>query len=456
MPSVAIGFLLLQALAPAAGGRGLAVGPATRYAHPSEAIAAARPGDTIRVAPGVYGGPLAIDRRVVLIGAPGATFDGRGRGTVVSVDADSVEIRGFTIMRSGMSLNHDEAAIKLLRCTGCIIAGNTIESSLHGIYLLSSHQVLISDNRITGDAGLQEAWRGNGIHLYNSTYVEMIANTIRTTRDGLYFSFASFSTAAGNDVSNVRYGLHYMYSDDNTFTDNRFTRNAAGAAIMFSKRITFRANTFSRHVGYRAYGILLQTAENVIAEQNIIEGNLTGLFLDGSTGNVFRGNTITGNGVGIDMMASSEGNTFVENVITGNRTSARTILGAGDNEWSAGGRGNFWGSRTTYDLDGDGVGDRPHRAGDPFASLAGLRPVLELWAGTPAARALSWAESAFPVFDFPAITDERPLAVRPIGAPVGATATFNESQALFLVASVGVLGLALYQSKSLTSPRARR
>lgn len=453
MLSAALTFSLLQALAPEAGGGVLVAGPGGEYPHPAAALAAARAGDTVRVMSGRYAGPLTVRRRMVLLGEPGATLDGQGRGTIVTVEADSVEIRGFTLTRSGLSLNRDEAAIKLVRCTGCIVADNRIDLSLHGIYLLGSHDALVAGNRITGDAKLQEAWRGNGIHLYNSTYVQLRGNTIRTTRDGFYFSFASFATAVGNDVSNVRYGLHYMYSDDNEFTDNRFTRNAAGAAIMFSKRITFRRNTFSRHVGYRAYGILLQTAENVTAEQNVIEGNLTGMFLDGSVRNVFRGNTISGNGVGIDMMASSEGNTFVDNVISGNRTSARTILGAGENEWSAGGRGNFWGGRSTYDLDGDGVGDRPHRAGDPFASLAGIRPVLELWTGTPAARALAWAESAFPVFDFVAITDERPLAQRPAIAPVGATATLDQSQSMIVFAGVSLLGIALFQSRRTHSRR---
>lgn len=445
----AIAYSLLQALASAAGGRVLTVGAEGAYTHPREAIAASRAGDTIRVAAGAYAGTFTVNRRLVLLGEPGATFDGRGRGTIVSIEADSVEIRGFALTRSGLSLNRDEAAIKLVRCTGCVVADNTIDLSLHGVYLFSSRDALITGNRITGDRKLQEAWRGNGIHLYNSTNVELRGNTIRTTRDGFYFSFASFATATGNDVSNVRYGLHYMYSDDNVFTDNRFTRNAAGAAIMFSKRITFRRNTFAMHVGYRAYGILLQTAESVTAEENIIEANLTGMFLDGSTRNLFRANTISGNGVGIDMMASSEGNTFVDNVITGNRTSARTILGAGENNWAAGGRGNFWGDRATFDLDGDGVGDRAHRAGDPFASLAAIRPVLELWTGTPAARALAWAESAFPVFDFVAITDVRPLAVRPARAPVGATATLDRSRSMLAVAGMSLLGLAMFQSRRL-------
>lgn len=429
------------------------VGPGEAYLSPAEAIAAARPGDTIRVAAGLYRGSLSLDRRVVLIGTPGAVLDGGRSGTVVSVTGDSAEIRGFRITHSGTSLNQDDAAVKLVRCTGCAVVGNTIESSLHGIYLLSSHDVLISDNRIRGHPGLQEAWRGNGIHLYNSTHVEITGNTLRATRDGMYFSFASFSTVIGNDVSGVRYGLHYMYSDDNSFSGNRFTRNAAGAAIMFSKRIIFRDNTFSEHVGYRAYGILLQTADQVTAERNVIQGNLTGLFLDGSTGSVFTDNTISGNGVGIDMMASSEGNTFTANVITDNRTAVRKVLGAGENSWDAGGRGNFWGDRSIYDLDGDGTGDRPYIAGDPFASLAAIRPVLELWTGTPAARALSWAESAFAVFDFPAVTDEHPLTVRPASAPYGSAAAASRWSTILLIAGIWLLGFAVRDRSRMSSSR---
>src|SRR5690606_20707747 len=179
----------------------------------------------------------------------------------------------------------------------------------------------------------------------------------------------------------VRYGLHYMYSDDNRFERNRFTRNAAGAAIMFSSRIVFRENLFAEHVGYRAYGLLLQTAYHVSAERNRIEGNLVGVFLDMSEDNRFTGNVITGNGIGVDLISSAEHNTFLENVIAANRTSVRKPNGDAQNVWAENGRGNYWGDRAIYDLDRDGVGDRPYQAGAPFAGLAAARPVLELFAG---------------------------------------------------------------------------
>jgi nitrous oxidase accessory protein len=409
---VAVLFVVLQILGAEPDARVLRVGAGEAYATPAAALEAARAGDTIRVAPGEYRGGLIVDRSEVLIGEPCAELTGERRGTVDTIAADSVELRGFLIRDSGRSLDRDEAAVKIERGVGCRVVGNRIEESLHGIYLLEARGTLIEGNRIEGATVLVEARRGNGIHLFNSRESRIERNTISRARDGIYFSFATANRVVENEVTGTRYGLHYMYSDDNVFHGNYFARNAAGAAIMFSKRLAFRENVFAEHLGYRAYGVLLQTSEGVVAERNRIEGNLVGIFFDNSIGNLFRENLVAGNGTGVDMLTSAEGNTFTENLITGNRTAVRTARGGGKNAWAFEGRGNYWGDRGIFDLDGDGIGDRPYRVGDPFASLAALRPVLEIFVGTPAALALSWAEQAFPVFGLPRVEDPAPL-VRP-------------------------------------------
>jgi nitrous oxidase accessory protein len=377
------------------------------------AIRNAHAGDTIRVPAGTYRGPVTIANSVVVMGVPGTRIDGGRQGTTITMSGDSAALIGFTVFNSGRSLDDDDAAVKLVRCTACSVTSVVIHDALHGIYLLESNFAVIIDNVIHGDQRLPEARRGNGIHLFNSSGARVSGNTIRRSRDGIYFVGSNQTSVVGNDVAQVRYGVHYMYSDDNEFIRNRFTRNAAGAAIMVSKRIRFEDNVFSQHVGYRAYGILLQTAEQVTAERNRIEGNLTGLFMDASVGNTFRNNLIAGNGVGIDMLASSENNVFTENTIVSNRTAVRTVLGIGTNEWAQAGRGNYWGSKDVFDLNRDGIGDRPLRVADPFATLAAMRPVLEIFNGTPAATALSWAERALPLFGLPEVIDPAPLAHRP-------------------------------------------
>lgn len=416
--------------APRAGAPGQAdAGPATPYGRQGRAIdvaegadllaavAGAVPGDTIRVR-GTHRGDLRILVPLTLAAAgPDARLVGSGRGTVVSVESDSVEVRGLAISGSGPSLERDDAAIKLWRCRGCRILDNRIDESLHGVYLLESADVRVEDNRIRGRADLGEARRGNGIHVYASSGNVIERNRVRGARDGIYFSFADGNDVADNDIAEVRYGLHYMYSDDNRFRGNVFRRNAAGAALMFSERIEFRDNVFADHSGARAYGILLQTAADIVAVGNRIEGNRIGLFMDNAVTSSFRENAIVGNGIGIDMLSSAEGNLFSRNAIAANRIAVRRQSAAGVNEWSVGGVGNYWGDASVLDLDGDGVSERPHEAGDPFVSLAAGRPALALFQETPAARALAWAERAFPVFDLPHVRDPHPLAAPPAGAP---------------------------------------
>jgi len=420
----------------AAGQRVLEVGRGSAYRDASLALAAARPGDTVRLQPGEHAGPLVVRvSRVTVTGPRTAVVNGDRRGTAFTVAADSVTLDGFTVRASGRSMDRDDAAVKLERCTGCAVRGIAIRDPLHGVYLLESHDVTIEDNDILGAPDLIESARGNGIHLFNSTGNRLLRNRVRATRDGMYFSFASANLVAGNEVSRARYGLHYMYSDDNRFEDNVFVENAAGAAVMFSKRIELRRNLFARHVGYRAYGLLLHTGEDILAEGNRFEGNLTALHLDGSLRNTFRSNRLSGNGIGIDLMASAEQNTFTENVFRHNRTPVRKVLGAGENAWSLDGLGNDWGDPAVFDLDRDGIGDRPYRAGDPFLTLAASRPALEIYGGTLAARALSWAEEAFPVFGVPRVVDSLPIA------PRAAAGTFRPAMVTPVFALTIALGI---------------
>jgi nitrous oxidase accessory protein len=393
--------------------RTLEAGTGAAYPGVADALAAARPGDTVRLRDGTHPGPWVVRvPRVTITGTRAAVVHGGRRGTVITVAADSVTLQGFMVRASGRSLDRDDAAVKLDHCTGCTVRRLAVRDPLHGIYLLESEGITLEGNDIIGAPDLVESARGNGIHLFNSTGNRVVGNRIRATRDGIYFSFAGDNLVAGNEVTEARYGLHYMYSDDNRFERNVFSRNAAGAAVMFSKRIVLRENTFSRHVGYRAYGLLLHTGEDILAEGNRFEGNLTALFLDGALRNTFRSNLIVGNGTGIDLLASAEQNVFTENVFRHNRTPVRKLLGSSDNAWSLDGRGNDWGDPAVFDLDRDGIGDRPYRAGDPFLSLAAARPALEIFGGTLAARALSWAEEAFPVFGLPRVVDPAPLAPR--------------------------------------------
>lgn len=388
------------------------VGGAGSYSTVAQAVAAARPGDTVLVGRGTYRERLVLDRPVILRGEPGAVLDGGGDGDVVRIIAPGVTIIGLTIERSGTDLNSDDAAIRVT-ATDARIEDVTILESLHGIYVQDAAFVALVGNTITGHAELAEADRGNAIHLHNSRHVRMERNVIRGVRDGLYFSYSDSTEAIGNTVTGSRYGIHYMYSRGNRFIANRFSHNAAGAALMYSWDLVAVANTFSDHRSYRGYGLVLQTTENARLLGNRFERNQVGLLADNALGGSFTENVIANNGIGLDLLASVAGNMFAGNVFLGNGVDARAARGLAGNRWTHRGRGNYWSGALGLDADHDGVRDVPHREGSAFAALASDRPALQLWRSSPAMSLLNVAERELPVFNVPTVTDSFPLARMP-------------------------------------------
>ncbi len=130
----------------------------TDYSTIQEAINAAISGDTIFVYSGTYKEHIVVNKSVSLIGEgrDSTIVDGDGTGTVVSIMASQVSIRGFTIKRSGKGLynsgifvnqsdsndiSHNTLAdsnngINLYFSADNVVYGNTITDNYHGIYLV--------------------------------------------------------------------------------------------------------------------------------------------------------------------------------------------------------------------------------------------------------------------------------------------------------------------------------
>jgi nitrous oxidase accessory protein len=130
-----------------------------------------------------------------------------------------------------------------------------------------------------------------------------------------------------------------------------------------------------------------------------------------------RKNLIAQNDVGIALEPLTRRVELTENDLIGN-TSQVDITGTGiadADDWSPGGRGNYWSDAVIYDRDGDGVSDLPFRLEATYEVLADRRPILALFSGTPASDAIDAAGRLFPIFSpRPKLTDAHPLA-RPVG-----------------------------------------
>ena len=72
-------------------------------------IDAAEAGDVVRLTPGTYDGGITIDRPLTLVGEGWPVIDGHGEGSVVTVAAPDVTIRGVVIANSGKRLDRENA-----------------------------------------------------------------------------------------------------------------------------------------------------------------------------------------------------------------------------------------------------------------------------------------------------------------------------------------------------------
>jgi nitrous oxidase accessory protein len=375
-------------------------------------VDSAPPGATVEVEAGTYEGDLLIDRPLSLVGRGRPTLVGSGEGSVVQVRAPDVTIEGFDIDgRGGGDLARDSSGIHVAAAR-VTVRDCRIRQTLFGVYLREARDAVVERCFIQGIPGRAPGEKGSGIHVWGTEGFRFTENEVVDARDGLYIQSSSKGRIAGNVARELRYGLHYMYADNNVFEDNLFENNVAGAVVMYSRRIEFRRNRFLRNRGFASVGLLLQSCDDVVAEDNLIADNARGIFLEGSHGNLFVRNVVAQSDTAVVLYASSTGIRFEGNSFVGNLTPL-TLVGKRPDAAFA---GNYWSEHRAPDLDGDGRSDLPYRLTSVFDHFRSNLTAADLFSQGFAAEALGVAESAFPVLQPVAVVDQAPLS-RPPSLP---------------------------------------
>lgn len=410
--------------------------PSAADASPLQArVDAAPAGAVVEVDAGVYVGDLILERPIRLVGRGRPRLVGSGHGSVIRVRADEVVIEGFDIDgRDGGDLGRDSSGIHVA-AKRVTVRDCRIVHALFGVYLRSANGATVENVTIEGVAGRPAGEQGSGIHVFDTTGFRLIDNRVSHMRDGMYIQASPGGVIAHNRIGDLRYALHYMFSDDNTFEDNVFERSDAGAAVMFSNRISFRRNRFLHNRGYASVGLLLQSCDQVTAEDNVIADNARGLFLEGDRHGIFRGNLIAESDIALVIFDSAKENRFEGNTFVGNLSPLQLVGRRTDTIFDR----NYWSDATEPDLDGDGVRDRPYRLSSVFDHLRGNLTAADLFAQGLAADVLAQAERAFPVLDPIPVVDAHPLASRPARAELdGADALAQPNWLGLAVSAVGV------------------
>jgi len=367
-------------------------------------------GGTLVPPPGVYAGPVVVDKPMVIDGQGKVTIDGGGKGSVVVLDTDGATLKNLHLTHSGESANDIDAGVQV-RGNYNVIKDNVIDDCLFGVDLQQSNNNIVRRNRISSKTEFSLGQRGDSVRLWYSFNNEITDNVTDNVRDMVVW-YSANNVIARNRGSNSRYSLHFMYSRHNLVEDNHYVNNAVGIFLMYSDSVVLRNNHIAHAVGPTGVGIGFKETSDLTIENNEILYCASGLYIDVSpfqpdTTNRFSGNLIAYNGIGVRFLNDWKGNIFRGNQFVDNLTQV-AVGGGGSarrNQWE----GNYWSDYVGFDRDQDGAGDTPYELYAYADRLWQDRPYAQFFKGSPLLEVLDFLERLAP-FSEPKllVRDEHP------------------------------------------------
>jgi nitrous oxidase accessory protein len=446
--------------------------------------ATATPGSLVAVPAGTYRVRLVIDRPLTLVADGEVVLDGGGRGTVVTITAPDVVLRGFTVRGSGGQVE-EAAGIKVL-ADRVTVEANVVEDAFTGIMVMRAADVQVLDNTVLGSGqvsaeadhatapvapgsddphaahgtGAGPGGQGDGISLWNSARALIRGNRVEHVRDGIYLNYVDEALVDTNEILSSRYAVHAMFGSDITAFGNQIRENLSGLVFMYTRGLLVGRNTIVDHrSGLTGVGVVLKDVTGVALLENLIARNRTGLQAEGTGGGTGEArivrNRIASNEVGVALQATSD-IVFGSNAFEDNLTQVLALEPGVDrrNTWTEDYVGNAWSDYAGYDLAGDGFGDVPHRSGGNASALMARDRSLQALRTSPALHVLDLAQQVWDAGRPTVVVDPAPLTMPTEGLPSDQRAGAGGITALVGWAAAGVvlLGLATGGLRLLARP----
>jgi nitrous oxidase accessory protein len=377
----------------------------------AQAVAGANPGDVLILESGVHTGSIIIDKPLTITGPRDAVVDGNKQGTVITIAASDVTLRGFTIAGSGHRNEDLDAAVKIPSgADRARVEGLLLNENMHGVDVHGGRDAKVIGNEIIGTRHPHMNQRGNGIYVWNSPGTVIDGNVIRYGRDGIFSNTSADSFYRNNLFRDLRFAVHFMYTRNTEVSGNISIGNHLGFAIMFSDRAVVKNNL---SLGDREHGLMLNYANNADVAGNLVRGGTRKcLFIYNAHKNLIWSNRFQECEIGIHFTAGSERNVLTDNAFIANREQVKYV-GTRHIEWSHKGRGNFWSDHPAFDLNGDGIADGVYRPNDLMDHILWSQPAAALLIGSPAVQLIRWSQQSFPATLPGGVQDSAPL-MRPL------------------------------------------
>jgi len=309
--------------------------------------------------PGTYAGPVVLTRPITISGNGKVTLTGQGVGTVLDIKVNSAKVEGLNVQDSGHAHDLVDACIRV-EANFNIVRDNNLQGCLFGITLQHADNNIVRRNRVKGTTRVEDL-RGDGIRVWYSRGNKIESNVVTDHRD-IIIEYSTGNLVKGNSVSNGRYGTHFMYSSNNTAEGNTYAYNTVAIFSMYSNNLHILGNKITRGNGPSAMGIGLKEASGLIVQDNDIDANSVGIYLDQSpldpdNPNLFQGNRFAFNGVAMQFHNDSEGDSIFGNDFIGNHSQVEVQGGGGalKSRWD----GNYWDTYEGFDRTKRGFGETP-------------------------------------------------------------------------------------------------
>lgn len=327
---------------------------------PLQPLIDATPADgALRLAPGIYAGPVTITKPLLLDGGGKAQLVGNGRGTVLTLETRATTVRGLAISGGGATHDGVDAGI-LVAGDDNRIEDNQLTDVLFGIHVKGGNRNRIAGNRVTG-RDLPLGQRGDAIRVWNGRHNRIENNRFERVRD-LTFTNSPDNHVVGNRVRDGRYGMHIIFSPRLTVENNRIEHTDTGIVVLYSPDLTVRGNYVAHALTGGGGGLAFKESDDALVENNAIIHCAVGLKVDAPPQPVgvlkVHGNRFAHNVIGAFFYGEAGGHRFENNRFENNLTQVGiSAPGTGSaNVWT----GNYWSHYQGFDRNGDGIGDTPH------------------------------------------------------------------------------------------------
>lgn len=352
-------------------------------------------GGVLQPPAGRYAGPAVINKKITVDGRGEVTVDGEGEGTIVTIVADGVVIKGLNLINSGESHNNIDAAI-LIAADSALIENNTISNSLFGVHLRQANNNIIRNNRISSkDEEL--SLRGDGVRMWYSEGNRIEDNEFVAIRD-LLISNSSNNYIAGNTIKDSRMGMELVFSHDNQIINNRIDGNLKGMILIYSDAVEIRENEITHLRDRTATAISVKGSSKATIVDNTILHCAIGLIANAPIHpeHVFtlQGNRFAYNNIAMYFYGEKGGHRIYDNRFENNLTDV-VVSGSSSargNDW----RGNYWDRYVGFDQDQDGYGDHPYDVYIFSDRLWMDRPMAQFFRGAPSLAVLDFVERLAP------------------------------------------------------------